>query len=162
MNQEPQFDDNISIVTPNSFGNDDNSEMSILNDMDVDNISEITGQNFLSVIPDIQNDNFIRDYLLTRNIVSSNPLVPLDYYRYGYLLSIEMNDSSIHSTNSFSVLSNLPSPNSSITSNISNNTTGEGLTDVSQIVGGKKKKKVRKSKKIKKNKKGTRKKKMKK
>ena len=34
MNQEPPFDDNISIVTPNSFGNDDNSEMSILNDMD--------------------------------------------------------------------------------------------------------------------------------
>lgn len=159
MNPEPPFDDNISIVTPNSSinSNDDNSVMSILNDMDVDdNISEITGQNFLSVIPDIQNDNFIRNYLLTRNIVSSSPLVPLDYYRYGYLLSIEMNDSSIHSTNSFSSLfSNLPG-------NDSNNTTGEDFTGVSQIVGGKKKKKVRKSKKIKKNKKGTRKKKMKK
>lgn len=158
MNPEPPFDDNISIVTPNSSinSNDDNSVMSILNDMDVDyNISEITGQNFLSVIPDIQNDNFIRNYLLTRNIVSSSPLLPLDYYRYGYLLSIEMNDSSIHSTNSFSSLfSNLPG-------NDSNNTTGENLSDMSPIPGGKKKK-VRKSKKIKKNKKGTRKKKMKK
>ena len=159
MNPEPPFDD-ISIVTQNSSinSNDDNSEMSILNDiMDVDdNISEITGQNFLSVIPDMQNDNFIRNYLLTRNIVSSNPLVPLDYYRYGYLLSIEMNDSSIHSTNSFSSLfSNLPG-------NDSNNTTGEDFTGVSQIVGGKKKKKGKKSRKIKKNKKGTRKRKMKK
>ena len=111
-------------------------------------------------IPDMRDNNFIRNYLVSRNVFPSDPLTPIDYYRYGYLLSMEINDSSVHSANSFSSLfSQLPTgENSSITSN---NTTGENLSDMSPIPGGKKKK-GKKSRKIKKNKKGTRKRKMKK
>ena len=133
-----------------------NDEMSI--DID-DNDLSFTLNSDLN-IPDMRDNNYIRNYLVSKNVFPSNPLTSIDYYRYGYLLSMEINGSSIHSANSFSVLSNLPSPNSSITSNTSNNTTGE-LSDISLIPGGKKKKR-KKSRKMKKNQKGTRKRKMKK
>tara|TARA_Y100000816_G_scaffold209585_1_gene155331 strand:- start:488 stop:934 length:447 start_codon:yes stop_codon:yes gene_type:complete len=148
MNQQPFEVDNISHIS------NENDIMSI-----DDNDLNFTLNPDLN-IPDMRDNNFIRNYLVSRNVFPSDPLTPIDYYRYGYLLSMEINDSSVHSANSFSSLfSQLPTgEDSSITSN---NTTGENLSDMSPIPGGKKKK-GKKSRKIKKNKKGTRKRKMKK
>lgn len=135
-----------------------NGDENDVNEMSIDDMMSFTTLNPDLNIPDMHDNNFIRNYLLSKNVTHSNPLTPIDYYRYGYLLSMEINGSSVHSANSFSSLfGELPSQNSSITSN---NTTGEFSGSIGS--GGKKKKKGKKSRKIKKNNKSIRKKRMKK
>ena len=149
MNQQPFDVDNLSPIS----NGDDND----VNEMSIDDSFTLNPD---LDIPDMHDNNFIRNYLLSKNVTPSNPLTPIDYYRYGYLLSMEINGSSVHSANSFSSLfSQLPvNEGSSINSN---NTTGE-FSDNSIGLGGKKKKKGKKSRKLKKNNKSTRKKRMKK